>query len=212
MRARAVSINLLAMQTGLAVGSVLWGLLASALDVRSATALSAALMLLLQLLSQRVRVQLGSEADVTPFARLPELAVSAEPRPNDGPVLVQVEYRIDPDKRGAFLEAIQAVEATRRRNGATSWRVFRDIEESDRFIERYVIASWAEYVRLRMRMTVADRMVQNRVVELQRKDVPTRISRYLGIDPQERARAMGATTAAAPGDGVATGSAPGEAR
>lgn len=186
VRARAVSINLLAMQTGLAVGSVLWGMLASALDqVRAATALSAALLLLLHLLSQRVHVSLGSEADVTPFARLPELSVSSEPRPNDGPVLVQVEYRIDPENRAAFLEAIQAVEATRRRNGATSWRVFRDLEESDRFIERYVIASWAEYVRLRMRMTVADRMLQNRVVELQRKDVPTRISRYIGVDPRE---------------------------
>ncbi|NLD56400.1 MAG: MFS transporter [Burkholderiaceae bacterium] len=216
VRARAVSINLLAMQTGLAVGSVIWGMLASALEVRAATALSAALMLLLQLLSQRVRVQLGSEADVTPFARLPELVVSAEPRPNDGPVLVQVEYRIDPDKRAAFLQAIQAVEATRRRNGATSWRVFRDIEESDRFIERYVIASWAEYVRLRMRMTVADRMLQNRVVELQRKDVPTRISRYIGIDPHERAREAAAGsppgTAAGSPPGAATGSAPGEAR
>ena len=198
VRARAVSINLLAMQTGLAAGSVIWGVLASALEVQAATALSAGLMLLLQLLSHRVHVQLGSEADVTPFARLPELAVAAEPRPNDGPVLVQVEYRIDPDKRAAFLEAIQAVEATRRRNGATSWRVFRDIEEGDRFIERYVITSWAEYIRLRMRMTVADRMLQNRVVELQRKGVPTRISRYIGIDPQDLTR--GAAMDPAPGE------------
>ena len=91
------------------------------------------------------------------------------------------------------------MEATRRRNGATSWRVFRDIEESDRFIERYVIASWAEYIRLRMRMTVADRMLQNRVVELQRKGVPTRISRFIGIDPQERS--TGSPTDAAPGEG-----------
>jgi hypothetical protein len=145
-------------------------------------------MLLLYAINYRIHVQLGEEDDVTPFTRLPELVITAEPRPNDGPVLVQVEYRIDPEQRAAFLEAIQAVEATRRRNGANSWRVFHDIEESDRFIERYVITSWAEYVRLRMRMTVADRMLQNRVTELQRKNVPTRISRFIGVDPHVRPR------------------------
>ncbi len=109
---------------------------------------------------------------MTPYAQLPEIVLASEPLPNDGPVLVQVEYRIEPEQAAAFYQAIEAVEATRRRNGANSWRVFRDIGEDDRFVERYVITSWAEYVRLRMRMTVADRNLQNRVVELQRNDIP----------------------------------------
>jgi len=157
VRARAVSINLLAVQSGLAVGSFLWGLLASAVEVRLTIALSAGAMLILYGLNHRVHVQLGEEADVTPFTQLPDLAVAVEPLPHDGPVLVQVEYRIDPENRPSFLHAIEAVEETRRRNGASSWRVFRDVAEEARFVERYVITSWAEYVRLRMRMTVADR-------------------------------------------------------
>ena len=139
-------------------------------------------MLLLYAINHRVHVKLGDEADVTPFAQLPELAVSVEPMPTDGPVLVQVEYRIDEEHQPAFLKAIQAVEATRRRNGAASWRVFRDVGEDERYVERYVITSWAEYVRLRMRMTVADRMLQNRVMELQRKDTPIRVSRLIGVN------------------------------
>lgn len=189
VRARAVSINLLSMQAGLAVGSILWGTLASVVDIRIAIAASAALMLLLYAVNHRVHVELGDEADVTPFAQLPEIVLAAEPLPNDGPVLVQVEYRIEPATRPAFLQAIQDVEATRRRNGANSWRVFKDIGEDDRFVERYVITSWAEYVRLRMRMTVADRKTQNRVVELQRKDVPIRISRFIGVDPHDKRQA-----------------------
>ncbi|MBA3477135.1 MAG: MFS transporter [Lautropia sp.] len=185
VRARAVSINLLAVQSGLAVGSFLWGVLASAAEVRLTIAVSAGAMLLLYGLNHRVHVELGEEADVTPYSQLPDLAVSVEPLPHDGPVLVQVEYRIDPENRPAFLHAVQAVEATRRRNGASSWRVFRDVAEDGRFVERYVITSWAEYVRLRMRMTVADRKLQNRVVEFQRKDVPIRISRLIGISAEE---------------------------
>ena len=58
--------------------------------------------------------------------QLPDLAIAVEPLPDDGPVLIQIEYQIAPEKREEFLRAIHAVEPTRRRNGATSWRVFRD--------------------------------------------------------------------------------------
>jgi hypothetical protein len=59
--------------------------------------------------------------------------------------------------------------------------VFRDVGEDGRFVERYVIASWAEYVRLRARMTMADSRLQQRVAELQRADVPIRVSRLIGV-------------------------------
>ena len=108
-----------------------------------------------------------------------------EPMPNDGPVLIQLEYRIDPDNEAAFIRAIHDVEPTRRRNGATSWRVFRDVGEAGRFVERFVIASWAEYVRLRLRMTFADREIQDRVAQLQREGVPVRVSRLIGVNPTE---------------------------
>jgi len=96
-------------------------------------------------------------------------------------VLIQLEYRIDAADRDAFLKAIQKVGPTRRRNGATSWRVFRDLGEEGRFVERYVIASWAEYVRLRARMTMADSRLQQAVAELQRAGTPIRVSRFIDV-------------------------------
>jgi hypothetical protein len=181
VRARAVSMNLVATQGCLALGSAVWGALASAVGTRWALAASAVAVVALQWLYRRVRVEMGQEADVVPGARLPELTISAEPLPDDGPVLIQLEYRIAPENREAFLAAIQKVGPTRRRNGATSWRVFRDVGEEGRFVERYVIASWAEYVRLRSRMTMADSRLQQRVAELQRPDTPIRVSRLIGV-------------------------------
>ena len=105
--------------------------------------------------------------------------------PDDGPVLVQVEYHVAPENRPAFLRAIRAVEPIRRRNGAASWRVFRDLSLDGRYVERFVIQSWAEYIRQRSRMTVADRECQDRVVELSRPEVPIRISRFIGIEPSD---------------------------
>jgi predicted MFS family arabinose efflux permease len=187
VRARAVAMNLVAVQASLALGSVIWGTLASAAGTRVALATAATVMFLLHVMNRRVRVAMGNEADVTPAVQLPDLAIAVPPLPDDGPVLIQIEYQIAPEHREDFFKAIQKVEATRRRNGATSWRVFRDVAEDGRFVERYIINSWAEYVRLRTRMTMADRKLQDRVAEMQRPESPIRVSRLIGINPRQHA-------------------------
>jgi MFS family permease len=185
VRARAISVNLVAIQASLALGSAFWGVVAVAAGTRLALAMSAGLMVVLLLLARRVRVQMGSEADVTTGVQLPDLAITLEPLPDDGPVLIQIEYQIEPEQRDAFLRAIHAVEQSRRRNGAESWRVFRDLGEEGRFVERFVVASWAEFVRLRARMTVTDRKLVDRIAAHQRADVPIRISRFIGVRPED---------------------------
>ena len=182
VRARAVSMNLVSVQASLAIGSALWGALASAANVRTSLVVSAGALVLLHLIHRRTVVHMGKEADVLPRAQLPELTITGEPLPDDGPVLIQIEYRIDASDRDAFVRAMRLIGPTRRRNGATSWRVYRDLGEEDRYVERYVIASWAEYVRLRSRMTIADSRLQERVEKLQRPGVPIRVSRLIGVD------------------------------
>ena len=98
----------------------------------------------------------------------------------------------------AFLRAIYAIEPIRRRNGASNWRVYRDLEDEGRFVERYVIASWAEYVRSRSRMTVAERKLQVRVRQLHGSDVPIRISRLIAVRPQDAPGAALSISADAP--------------
>jgi len=185
VRARAVAMNLVANQASLALGSAVWGSFASLYNIRIALAASACAMLFLLLLNRRVRVRLGNDADVMPSAQLPDLGLAVPPLPDDGPVLIQVEYRIAPNDVTAFLHAIHAIERTRRRNGAEDWRVFRDIAEQDCFVERYIISSWAEYVRQRSRMTITDRHLQERVAKLQQSDIEIRVSRLIGIDPRD---------------------------
>jgi hypothetical protein len=173
------------MQSSLALGSVLWGWLASSEGTRIALAVSAGTMLALLALSYRIRVRMGDEADVALGLQPPELAIAVEPLPNDGPVLIQVEYQVSPDNREAFLSAMQMIEPTRRRNGASDWRVFRDLGEDGRFVERFIITSWAEYVRLRARMTVADRQIHERVGQFQQPGVEIRISRLIGATSRD---------------------------
>ena len=109
-------------------------------------------MLVLLAINRRVKVRLGDEADVTPGVQLPDMGIAVEPSPDDGPVLIQVEYRIDPENRAVFIRNIYSVRPRAAATARRSWAVFRDLGEDGRFVERFVISSWAEYVRLRTRI------------------------------------------------------------
>lgn len=185
VRARAVAMSLVVVQGCLALGSAVWGWLAAVSSIRIALFASAGAMALLLLLNRRVTVRLGEDADVMPGAQLPDMGIAVTPGPDDGPVLIQIEYRIPPENRQAFTTAIHAVEPVRRRNGADDWRAFRDLSEPDRFVERYIITSWAEYERLRSRMTIAEREFLDQIGELQQADIPIRVSRFIGLNPHE---------------------------
>ena len=80
----------------------------------------------------------------------------AEPEPDEGPVLVTVEYQIDPNKAAEFLDAIHDYERIRRRDGATRWGVFYDAEVPGRYVENFLVESWAEHARQHDRFTLAD--------------------------------------------------------
>ncbi len=84
-----------------------------------------------------------------------------------GPVLVTVEYRIRPQDREAFLEAIAKLEHERRRDGAYAWGVFEDTAEEGRIVETFLVESWMEHLRQHERVTNADRVVAGGGASLQ---------------------------------------------
>jgi hypothetical protein len=52
--------------------------------------------------------------------------VARSPRPEDGPALVLIEYRIAPDQTRAFARAMRAWRRVRLRDGAFRWGLFGD--------------------------------------------------------------------------------------
>ena len=82
---------------------------------------------------------------------------------DSGPVLVTVEYDVQPEKKEGFLEAIRKYERIRRRDGAYQWGFFQDLENSDRYVETFLVVSWAEHLRQHERLTLADRKIEERV-------------------------------------------------
>jgi quinol monooxygenase YgiN len=91
-----------------------------------------------------------------------------------GTVLVTVEYEVEPENVKEFLKAVRRYGRIRRRDGASRWDIFRDLETPDRFIETFTVSSWAEHLRQHERMTEADREVEER------------LQRYIRHDPRVR--------------------------
>ena len=114
----------------------------------------------------------GEALDLHPAAPWPAPNVARAPEPEEGPVLVQVTYRIDPAQANAFSRAAANLGRLRRRDGASRWLLFEDVAEPGRYVESFLVESWAEHLRQHARATEADRQVEERVLGYQTTDVP----------------------------------------
>jgi len=47
-------------------------------------------------------------------------------------------------------------ERVRRRDAASRWELYRDLERDDTYLETFVVASWAEHLRQHERLTRGD--------------------------------------------------------
>jgi quinol monooxygenase YgiN len=89
----------------------------------------------------------------------PRLAI--EPGPDSCPVMVAVHYTIASSKEPEFLAAMETLRSTRRRTGATSWELYRDVEHPDRFVEVFRVLSWEEHLRQHNgRLTATDQKIE----------------------------------------------------
>jgi hypothetical protein len=95
--------------------------------------------------------------------RRPAILKEMEPGLNEGPVLVTVEYIVDRRRVAEFVEAMHQYERVRRRDWASRWGVFHDTETPDRYVETFLVSSWAEHLRQHDRQTVADRELEDRL-------------------------------------------------
>ena len=164
VRARVLAVFLLVTQGALAAGSVLWGTIGTHAGID--TALLAAGLATLATTPLGLVFPLPTHVgDLSPWNhwRMPAIAGSGGPASDDGPVLVTVEYRVAQAQVAAFLNAMHEYGGVRRRDGASRWGIFRDVEDPDRFIESFIVASWAEHLRQHERLTFADRDLEDAV-------------------------------------------------
>jgi MFS family permease len=161
VRARGLAHYLLVFQGSQAVGAVIWGIVADRTTVTTALLVAAAVLALGAFTGLRSPVPNTANLDRMPSAHWPAPQLTLPPEPGDGPVLVTLTYRVPEQNARAFTAAMQPVARSRRRTGALRWELFRDGTDPTRFVESYLVATWAEHLHQHdHRQTGADRTIE----------------------------------------------------
>jgi MFS family permease len=167
VHARALGVFQLVFQGCFAAGAAGWGALAG--NVGNAQALLYAALALAAGMSTTLRWHLrtGEDLDLSPSNHMPLPETVVEPALEEGPVLVQIEYRIREGQGDNFVQALEEVRLIRLRDGAFRWDVFRDPAKPSRYVEAFEVASWAEHLRQHERATVVDQEIEARALAYQ---------------------------------------------
>lgn len=177
VRGRGLAVYVTVFFGTMSLGSACWGFLGSRLGLPAAHLLAAAAALLAIPLTWRCKLRGGADQDLTPSMHWPAPVLAEAVDGDAGPVLVSIEYRIDPQDCEAFVAALTRLARIRRRDGAYSWGVFQDTAHADRFVETFLVDSWLEHLRQHERVTHADRTVEDRVGSFTRE--APRVTHYI---------------------------------
>jgi MFS family permease len=164
VRGRALAISTLTLFGSMALGAVLWGVVADRWTITWAlTAASAGLLLGLGLIP-RFRLAVAEGLDLAPSRNWEDPVVAEDVAAEAGPVLVTVEYTLEPAQRGAFAAAMRRLlRPIRRRDGAVFWELFVDSANPNRCLECFLVESWSEHLRQHDRATKSDREVEDAI-------------------------------------------------
>ncbi len=179
VRARGMSLYQMALMGGAAAGSLLWGQVAGLYSVRTAVICAAIAGPLVLLATRKISVEGGADPDFSPAPAgpVPETAINIQG--DEGPVMVTVEYLINPALAGEFAAVMQFTRRARLRQGALSWGLFRDTAVPGRYIEYFLDESWLEHLRRLERFTAADAGLRERRLAFHIGTEPPRVQRYV---------------------------------
>jgi MFS family permease len=165
VRARALSLYIVVFSGGMAAGSLGWGWLAQTFGTPRALLAAGLGTAVAALVGARFRLGEAAHVNVTPSGHWPQPVVGPDLHDDRGPVLVTIEYRIDPARRATFLQRMQPLGRARRRNGALQWGVAEDSTQPGVYLEYFVDASWREHLRQHERVTEDERALQDALLE-----------------------------------------------
>jgi MFS family permease len=172
VRGRGLAIYVTVFFGAMALGSAAWGAIGRLLGLPLAHLIAAAGLLAIMPLTRRWKLQTGAKINLAPSLHWPAPITARDLEGDRGPVLVTVEYRIDPRRRTEFVAVVAKLAHGRRRDGAYGWGLFEDTAEEGRFVETFLVESWLEHLRQHERVTKADRLHEDKVRAFQLSGEP----------------------------------------
>jgi MFS family permease len=179
VKARAIGIYILIIQGGIALGSVIWGAIASHYTIPETITLAFAGLVLSLIAILRFPLGIKERLDTQPSLHWPQPVVIHDIDNNHGPVLVSVKYTIDPKNAKEFEKAAKALGPIRRRSGSLRWGIFKDTTNNSHYLETFVTESWGEHLHQHNRLTISDKAIEDRVNAFQKDNKPPEVTHYI---------------------------------
>jgi len=177
--ARALSLFSSAITAGIGIGAWAWGQVANSHGIAFAMIASGLAVSTTALLGLVLRLEADHETDndTVQIGAEPEVAMDLSLR--SGPVVVEVEYDVDPERARDFYAVMMKMQSVRKRIGGFDWSIARDIANPAMWTERYHCPTWGDYLRMRDRYTQADFAIQAEADGFNRSQHGRRVHRKL---------------------------------
>jgi predicted MFS family arabinose efflux permease len=160
VRARGMAVYILLFQGSVALGSVIWGQVALRYGLSVPLIAAAAIMCLNLICALKFKIGTTEGFDFTASSHWSDPKIVHEPGPDDGPVLITVEYVIDAAQAKEFAAACAELARQRRRDGAYQWHLFCDLANPTCYLEQFMVES---HVRQHERVIVSDQIAEQKV-------------------------------------------------
>jgi MFS family permease len=175
---RALAAYQAASSGGIALGAWGWGHLTDLAGVETALLIAGVLMLASPLIGLWLRMpRIGARGEETVVLNDPEVRLELTGR--SGPVVVEIEYRVERDNAVAFHSLMHEVQMFRQRNGAYGWSIARDVADPELWTERYRCPTWFDYLRQRNRATRSETATEQQAIAFHIGPGPVRVRRML---------------------------------
>ena len=177
--ARALSLFSSAITAGIGIGAWGWGVVAGEYSVAVAVIASGIAVAASSLLGFILPIGKDQtfDNDSIEIGYEPEVSLGLTMR--SGPVVVEVDYDVDPDRARDFYGVMMKMQGMRKRIGAFQWSIARDIADPALWTERYHCPTWGDYLRMRDRYTQADFAIQEEADGFNRSGSKSRVRRRL---------------------------------
>ncbi len=191
VQTRSLSIFYVVMQGPFVIGGLGFGVIDTFLPLRVTLLIAAIAFVPGILLIPRFRLPVVDRSSLQ-LVVSPSLSIGEHIHPDDGPVLILVEYLLDSEDADDFLCAAAELRIVRRRLGGTRWGVFQDVTVQGRFLETFLVPSWNGYLLQRAHYTKGDMEVENRASAFHQGPGGPKTTRLVHPDAVEAARARSA--------------------
>ncbi len=177
--ARALSLYTSALTAGIGFGAWGWGEFAAHWNVAIAFVASGVAVMATALLGFFFRLANDDEVDNSQvdIGYEPEVALGLTMR--SGPIVVEVEYDVDPEQARDFYGVMVRLQRARNRIGAFDWSISRDVANPAIWVERYHCPTWGDYLRMRDRYTQSEFELQELADSFNRTGHGHRVRRRL---------------------------------